>query len=93
MLNCCWPVLLGATVVMENGVVAPVPDVHVWLNVNVPAATPEFLTITMLPRWVLLNVQVTVSLALTLIAVIGEPLLQVAVVRSQPAGIAVSATE
>ena len=78
---------------MANGVVAPVPDDHVWLKVNVPAATPEFLTITMLPRWVLANVHVTVSSALTAIAVIGEPSLHVADVRFQPAGMAVSATE
>src|SRR4029079_14251431 len=78
---------------MPNGVVAPVPDDHVSLNANEPAATPEFLTITMVPRWVLVNVHVTVSSAATEVAVIGEPSLHVADDRSQPAGMLVSATE
>ena len=50
------------------------------------------LTTMILPSWRLLNVQVTVSPACRLMAPGAEPSLQVALVRSQPAGVS-SATE
>src|SRR4051794_18500592 len=80
----------------ENGVSAPV-SANGWpLNVKPncvesPAGTTT-LSIVIVPRCVLVNVQLTVSPGATTIAPTGEPLSHVALLRSQPAGMSVSLT-